>query len=51
MRRYVRLSVVVVSDERQGALYTAAGVAETIDDVTYRSCSRPVTVAVVTVSS
>jgi len=30
---------------------TAAAAAETIDDVTYRSCTRPVTVAVVTVSS
>jgi len=40
MRRYVRLSVGVVSDDRQGALYTAAAAAgaETIDDVTYRSC-------------
>jgi len=46
-------SVGVVSDERQGVLYTAAAAAaaETIDDVTYRSCTRPVTVAVVTVSS
>jgi len=52
MRRYVRQSVGVVSDERQGVLYTAAAAAaETIDDVTYRSCTRPVTVAVVTVSS
>jgi len=55
-RRYVRRSVGVVSDERRGAprcalLYTAAAAAATIDDVTYRSCTRPVTVAVVTVSS